>query len=88
DEPESGVDLENLQVVGKIIAQLLQKDRRPQAREKSGLIITHTGFIMDYINVDRAYILSGGRLCCQGNPRDLLQDIKNFGYEECAKCRR
>ena len=88
DEPESGVDLENLQVVGAIIAQLLQKDRRPQAREKSGLIITHTGFIMDYINVHRAYILSGGRLCCQGNPRDLLQDIKNFGYEECAKCRR
>jgi Fe-S cluster assembly ATP-binding protein len=88
DEPESGVDLENLQVVGRIIAHLLQKDRRPQAREKSGLIITHTGFIMDYINVDRAYILSGGRMCCQGNPRDLLQDIKNFGYEECAKCRR
>jgi Fe-S cluster assembly ATP-binding protein len=88
DEPESGVDLENLQVVGKIIAHLLQKERRPQAREKSGLIITHTGFIMDYVNADRAYILSGGRLCCQGNPRDLLQDIKNFGYEECAKCRR
>jgi Fe-S cluster assembly ATP-binding protein len=88
DEPESGVDLENLQVVGRIIAQLLQKDRRPQAREKSGLIITHTGFIMDYINVDRAYILSGGRMCCQGNPRDLLHDIKNYGYEECAKCRR
>ena len=88
DEPESGVDLENLQVVGKIIALLLQKERRPQAREKSGLIITHTGFIMDYVNADRAYILSGGRLCCQGNPRDLLHDIKNFGYEECAKCRR
>ncbi len=88
DEPESGVDLENLQVVGKIIAHLLQKERRPQAREKSGLIITHTGFIMDYVNADRAYILSGGRLCCQGNPRDLLHDIKNFGYEECATCRR
>src|SRR4030042_524289 len=88
DEPESGVDLENLQVVGAIIARLLQKERRPQAREHSGLIITHTGFIMDYVNTDRAYILSGGRLCCQGNPRDLLQDNKNFGYEECAKCRR
>jgi Fe-S cluster assembly ATP-binding protein len=88
DEPESGVDLENLQVVGKIIAHLLQKERRAQAREKSGLIITHTGFIMDYVNADRAYILSGGRMCCQGNPRDLLHDIKNFGYEECARCRR
>jgi Fe-S cluster assembly ATP-binding protein len=88
DEPESGVDLENLQVVGEIIAKLLQKERRPQHREKSGFIITHTGFIMDYVNADRAYILSEGRLCCQGNPRELLNDIKNFGYEECAKCRR
>jgi Fe-S cluster assembly ATP-binding protein len=88
DEPESGVDLENLQVVGNIIAHLLQKQRRRQHREKSGLIITHTGFIMDYVNADRAYILSDGRMCCQGNPRELLHDIKNYGYEECAKCRR
>jgi len=88
DEPESGVDMENLQVVGAIIQRLLQKDRRRQHREKSGLIITHTGFIMDYVNADRAYILGEGRMCCQGNPRELLHDIKNFGYEECAKCRR
>ncbi len=88
DEPESGVDLENLEVVGEIIGRLLQKDRRRQNREKSGLIITHTGFIMDYINADRAYIMSEGRMCCQGNPKELLNDIKRFGYEECAKCRR
>jgi len=88
DEPESGVDLENLQVVGRIIGHLLQKDRRPQAREKSGLIITHTGFIMDYVNADKGYILLEGRLLCSGNPRDILQDIKQFGYEECTKCRR
>jgi Fe-S cluster assembly ATP-binding protein len=88
DEPESGVDLENLQVLGHIIFHLLQKQRRRQHREKSGLIITHTGFIMDYVNADRGYILNEGRICCQGNPRELLQDIKTFGYEECAKCRR
>jgi Fe-S cluster assembly ATP-binding protein len=88
DEPESGVDLENLQVVGRIIAHLLQKERRPQAREKSGLIITHTGFIMDYVNADKGYILLEGRLLCSGNPRDILQDIKQFGYEECTRCRR
>jgi len=88
DEPESGVDLESLQVVGEIIAHLLQKDRRRQHREKSGLIITHTGFIMDYVHADRAYILIDGHICCQGNPRELLQDIKNFGYEECGRCRR
>ncbi len=88
DEPESGVDLENLQVVGEIIAKLLQKERRRQHRDKSGLIITHTGFIMDYVNADTGYIMLEGRLLCSGNPRDILQDIKKFGYEECTKCRR
>jgi Fe-S cluster assembly ATP-binding protein len=88
DEPESGVDLENLQVVGEIIRILLQKDRRRLHREKSGLIITHTGFIMDYIDADRGYIMLDGRLLCSGNPREILQDIKKFGYEECIRCRR
>ncbi len=88
DEPESGVDMENLQVVGGIIGRLLQKERRREKREKSGLIITHTGFILDYIDADKAYILNEGRLCCQGHPRELLKDIKSFGYEECARCRR
>lgn len=88
DEPESGVDMENLQVVGGIIGKLLQKERRRANREKSGLIITHTGFILDYIDADKAYILNEGRLCCQGHPRELLKDIKIFGYEECARCRR
>ena len=88
DEPESGVDMENLHVVGEIIGKLLQKDRRRERREKSGLIITHTGFILDYIHADKAYILNAGRLCCQGHPRELLKDIKMFGYEECARCRR
>ncbi len=88
DEPESGVDLENLQVVGEIIARLLHKDRRRQKREKSGLIITHTGFILEYVNADVGYIMLEGRLLCAGNPREILEDIKKFGYEECSKCRR
>jgi len=88
DEPESGVDLENLQVVGEIIGKLLQKERRSARREKSGLIITHTGFIMDYVNADAGYIMLDGRLLCQGHPREILQDIKKFGYEECSRCRR
>jgi Fe-S cluster assembly ATP-binding protein len=88
DEPESGVDMENLQVVGEIIRHLLQKDRRRQHREKSGFIITHTGFIMDYVDAETGYIMLDGRLLCSGNPREVLQDIKKYGYEECTRCRR
>ena len=88
DEPESGVDMENLQVVGEIIGHLLQKERRRQHREKSGLIITHTGFILDYVNADVGYILLDGHILCSGHPREILHDIKRYGYEECIKCRR
>jgi len=88
DEPESGVDLENLQVVGEIIGKLLEKDRRRQRREKSGLIITHTGFILDYVNADTGYILLNGRLLCAGHPREILEHIKQFGYVECEQCGR
>jgi len=88
DEPESGVDLENLQVVGDIITQLLQKGRRRSHRDKSGLIITHTGFILNYVHADVGYIMLEGRVLCAGNPRELLEDIKKFGYEECIRCRR
>jgi Fe-S cluster assembly ATP-binding protein len=86
DEPESGVDLENLEVVGDIIGKLLQKDRRRGNREYSGLIITHTGFILDYVNADTGYIMLNGHLLCSGNPREILEHIKKFGYVECEKC--
>jgi Fe-S cluster assembly ATP-binding protein len=88
DEPESGVDLENLEVVGEIIGRLLQKERRRGHREKSGLIITHTGFILDYVNADSGYIMLDGKLPCMGNPREILQHLKQYGYEECARCLR
>lgn len=88
DEPESGVDMENLQVVGEIIGRLLQKDRRREKRVKSGLIITHTGFILDYVNADTGYIMLDGRLLCSGHAREILDHIKRFGYVECEKCGR
>jgi Fe-S cluster assembly ATP-binding protein len=59
DEPESGVDMENIALVGQTIARLLQKDMAPDQsrskmqkkidRTKMGLIITHTGYILDYV---------------------------------------
>jgi Fe-S cluster assembly ATP-binding protein len=82
------VDLENLEVVGEIIVWLLQKDRRRGHREKSGLIITHTSFILDYLNADSGYILLDGKIPGQGNPREILQHLKQYGYEECARCLR
>ena len=46
DEPESGVDLENISLIGNAIAKLVDKDVHIVNRKKSGLVITHTGHIL------------------------------------------
>jgi len=96
DEPESGVDLENMQLIGKVCRQLLDgridakpdqslKEIREQA-STSGLIITHTGYILDYVNADRGQVLYNGHLCCEARPRDILEHIRTNGYQECVRC--
>ena len=85
DEPESGVDLENIAVVGKALNTLL-KPEKVKDREHAGLIITHTGYILNYINADRGYVLVKGKIICEGNPRDLFEEINNHGFEGCVVC--
>lgn len=96
DEPESGVDLENIALVGRTIAALLQKDAAADAakskmqkkleRTKMGLIITHTGYILDYVSADKGQVLFNGMLSCVSNPREILNCVGKTGYEECVKC--
>lgn len=85
DEPESGVDLDNIAVVGGAISQLL-KGERVAEKYRAGLIITHTGHILEYVNADIGHVLYNGKLTCQGNPRDLIDEIGRQGYEKCVEC--
>ena len=96
DEPESGVDLENITLIGKSIERLLQREggliqgkprkELKRERKKSGLIITHTGYILDYLDADIGHVLMDGELACMGNPCEILKTIKEKGYDECVKC--
>lgn len=85
DEPESGVDLDNIAVVGGAINDLLKGARVSESRA-AGLIITHTGHILQYVNADVGHVLFNGHLACQGNARDLIDEISNQGYEKCVEC--
>jgi len=87
DEPDSGVDLVNIVLVGNMINELLHKDK-VRSRTSSGLIITHTGHILDYVEPDRACVLLNGGIWCRGNPREILNSIKSHGYEGCATCQK
>ncbi|MCK4579895.1 MAG: ABC transporter ATP-binding protein [Dehalococcoidia bacterium] len=86
DEPDSGVDLEALSLVGNMVNALLSKEPARPARRRTGLIITHTGHILDYVHADKAHIMLDGRIGCSGNPRILLDKIRKYGYEECIRC--
>jgi Fe-S cluster assembly ATP-binding protein len=96
DEPESGVDLESIVLLGDTINALLGRGiKHPrglphkeivESNKKSALVITHTGHILDYITADRGQVLYNGVLCCSRNAREILKWIGEYGYEECVRC--
>ncbi len=88
DEPESGVDLTNITVIGRLVNELLEKNLRIRDRTHAGLIITHTGHILEYVNARTGYVLINGRIIGEGDPHEILATIKERGYAKCIECSR
>jgi Fe-S cluster assembly ATP-binding protein len=88
--------LENITLIGNSIAGLLQRNFQAHTektqkqvhrrRNKMGLIITHTGYILNYVPADRGQVLYDGVMACRGNPQEIFQTISHAGYQECIKC--
>ncbi|MBW1765294.1 MAG: ABC transporter ATP-binding protein, partial [Deltaproteobacteria bacterium] len=82
--------------IGTTIRKLLQRDftveldktqkDKKKERTKMGLIITHTGFILDYVTADKGQLLYQGEMTCSSNPREIFRCISEVGYEECVRC--
>jgi len=86
DEPESGVDIENIAVISKAINKILQKEAPINLRERSAIIITHTGHILNYIDADIGHVFMDGKIVCTGKPKSIMEDIKKLGFSGCAAC--
>jgi len=86
DEPESGVDLVNIALIGELINELLEKECPIRFRKCMGLIITHTGHILNYVNARTGYVMVNGKIGCSADPHEILTTIKEKGYEECVQC--
>jgi len=82
DEPESGVDLEIIDLIGNKTRDLLNYGKNEVGRHVSSLVITHTGQILNYVEADTAYIMRSGRIVSQGKPMEFLKDIRENGYGE------
>ena len=86
DEPESGVDLENIALIGRLMNDLLNKECPIRFRKCMGLIITHTGDILNYVNARTGYVMIDGKIGCGADPHEILSTVKEKGYEECVAC--
>ncbi len=85
DEPDSGVDVENIELIGVIMSELLDRNKMPSKREKAGLIITHSGSIMRHIKADRAHVMLEGRIACSGMPDEITRNVMETGFERCVE---
>jgi len=80
DEPDSGVDLESLKLIGEEIQEYVGKNKA------SAFVITHQGYILEYLKAGRACVLLDSTIHCHNKPEVILEDIRKRGYRECVKC--
>jgi Fe-S cluster assembly ATP-binding protein len=85
DEPDSGVDVDSIKLIVGIMRKLLQKNKPIRERKNSGIIVTHSGVILEEIHADKGYVLVNGKLLCSGPPLDIFDQVKNYGFERCIK---
>ncbi|PIE10094.1 MAG: ABC transporter ATP-binding protein [Rhodobacterales bacterium] len=78
DEPESGVDVEHVTAVGGAVDRLM-KTPSPQGA-RSGLVITHTGLILDHVTPALAHVMQDGRIIKSGPAREVFGRIQSHGY--------
>ncbi len=80
DELDSGVDIENLKMLSKEIAECRKEF------DCSILMITHHGHIMEYLKPDVGHVILDGRVVCTRNPMKIWNSISEEGYKWCKRC--
>ncbi len=79
DEPDSGVDIDSLKVLGNSLQEYFSKQKC------SIMIITHHRHILQYLKPNRMHILSGGRIALTGSYEEIMPKIEELGYERLIK---
>ena len=82
DEIDSGIDIESLKLIGKEINKFLERNK------VSVIAITHYGYLLDYLNFNKAHVMIRGQIACSGNVKKIWKIISKEGYKWCEKCLR
>ena len=80
DELDSGVDLENIGRISNYLKSI--------SKDRSLVITTHTGTILQALKMDTAYVMLDGEIVCKGDPIETWECIKSGGYEKCVTCEK
>ncbi len=80
DEIDSGVDVDSLNSVGKVLQSMFSDE------DRTLLLVTHTGHIAKYVSVNTAYVMINGRIACRGEPSKILETIFREGFNKCLEC--
>lgn len=75
DETDSGLDLDAIKIVGKVIAQLQKK------YQTACLVITHYQRLLANIKPDKLHILINGQVVRTGGA-ELVKEIEQSGYAQ------
>ena len=75
DEPDSGLDYDSLKIVGRELKALREKG------DTTLVIISHHRYVLEFLEVDKVYILQQGRLVYTGDMSDIPA-LEEKGYEK------
>lgn len=73
DETDSGLDVDALKIVGKVVNHLKEKTNM------TILLITHYTRVLNYIEPDTVYIMQNGKITQKGT-KDLAHELEEKGY--------
>ncbi|MBU0763071.1 MAG: ABC transporter ATP-binding protein [Candidatus Altiarchaeota archaeon] len=82
DEPDSGVDVESLKLIGTLIQEYIESSGA------SALIITHQGQVLEYIKARRSCVFMKKIVYCLSTPQEIISSIQLHGYSACLDCDR
>ncbi len=72
DEPDSGLDIDAIRIVGEGVSALRGKDT-------AIVVITHQRRILNYMDVDFVHVMMQGKIVKEGGP-ELTKEIEDRGY--------
>lgn len=73
DEPDSGLDVDALQIVAQGVQAL-------RSRERAFVVITHYQRLLDHLTPDFTHVLLDGRIVRSGGP-ELAREVEARGYQ-------